>query len=166
MGIIDAMPPDEQEPPRKFYGLKPKEFERLNKVAGEPAQPDLRPDPGIVHTEKERIDLRDILHTAAHGAPLLGNNGPVNRENEVHGVLRENHAAANAAGLNTLAPKPKRRSRRTRDYWIVMIPVNGFFAFWAFGPWANPASFVYGIAGMALFTSGFTWVMFFIMEDY
>jgi hypothetical protein len=160
------MPPDEQDPPRKFYGLKPTEFERLNKVPGEPMPPDHRPDPGIKQTEKERIDIRDILHVAAHGTPVLGNNGPVNRDNEVHAVLRENHAVANAAGLNTLAPKKKKPSRRRRDYWLVMLPVNGFFAWWAFGPWANPVTFVYGLGGMAFFTAGFTWVMFLIVEDY
>jgi hypothetical protein len=31
---------------------------------------------------------------------------------------------------------------------------------------SNPVSLVCGIAGMGLFTASFTWVMFFIMEDY
>jgi hypothetical protein len=160
--------PDESDPPRKFYGLKPKEFERVNAPPRDPQpEQDLRPDPGIARTEKERIDVRDIARIAAHGTPLLdGSNAPANRENEVHGVLRENLAHANAAGLNDVAPLPKRRSRRTRDYLLVAVPVNGFFAFCAFGPLSNPVSLVCGIAGMGLFTASFTWVMFFIMEDY
>jgi hypothetical protein len=81
-------------------------------------------------------------------------------------VLRANLAHANAAGLNDLALKPKRRSRRKRDYWLLLVPINAFFAFWAFGPWANIMTFAYGVGGIILFTGSLTWVMFGVLDDY
>lgn len=81
-------------------------------------------------------------------------------------MLRENLARANAKGANDLGPAPTRKNRRTRDYFIVLIPVNAFFAFFAFGPLANPITFIYGIAGIAFFTVALTWVMFGIMNKY
>jgi hypothetical protein len=159
--------PDEQDPPRKFYGLKPKEFERVNKTPRE--QPaDLRPDPGIVSSDKERIDVRDILRVAAHGTPLLGgSNAPANRPNEVHAVLRENHEVANAAGLNDVSDRPKRPSRRKRDYWLMMIPVTVFCGTTVVltGP-KTPFPFVLSLSALVLFNAGLWWVMWHVMDDY
>jgi len=159
--------PDEPDPPRKFYGLKPKEFDRVNKVPGEPPPPDLRPDPGILPSEKERIDVRDLARMASGTMPMLGNNAPANRDNDVHAVLRENLAVANAAGLNDLAPKPKRRSKRKRDYWLIMIPVTLFFGTSVVltGPDA-PIPFVISLSALVLFNVGLWWVMWHVMEDY
>jgi hypothetical protein len=156
--------PDESDPPRKVYQLKPTEFERVNAPRRDPApdatcSPDSPPDSG-------RIDVRDLIKQGSGSGPALGVNGPVNRDNEVHALLRHNVARDNAAGLNDVAPRPKRRSRRKRDYWLLLIPVNLFFAFAAFGPYANPLTFVYGIAGFILFTISLTWVMWGVMDDY
>lgn len=158
--------PDEADPPRKYYDLKPKEFERVNDVPSAPAPSDFRPDPGIVRNDRNRIDVRDIARQAAFGHPSHYQRQTPQQGNDVHRILRENHAQAKASGLNELTPQPRRTSRRTRDYWIVMIPVNAFFAFLAFGPYANAMTFTYGIGGMAVFTFGLTWVMFFIMDRY
>jgi hypothetical protein len=175
--------PDQPDPPRKFYNLKPKEaIDRVNDApagnaptenppAGNlpPTSPPTEPAPapGLVDWNNKPIDVRELARQAALRGPVLdGTNAPANRENEVHGVLRDNLERANAAGLNDVEPPPPRRSRRTRDYWTLFIPVNGFFAFWAFGPYANPMTFVFGLAGMIMFTLGLTWVMFFIMDDY
>jgi hypothetical protein len=86
--------------------------------------------------------------------------------NEVHEVLRENLDRANAAGLNDVTPPAKRRSRRKRDYWIMMILVCGFFgaALAHFGIATIPG--VYALAGIILFSCSLTWVMWFIMDDY
>jgi hypothetical protein len=159
--------PDDSDPPRKFYQLKSAEFERLNQPPreAEPAEP-TPAKPGAELDPSQRIDVRDLARQANENTPLLGVNSPANRDNEVHAMLRENLAHADAAGLNALKPVKKRSSRRKRDYWRVMLVVNAFFAFWAFGPYANPVTFVYGLGGMVFFTSGFTWVMFLIVEDY
>jgi hypothetical protein len=175
--------PDQPDPPRKFYNLKPKEvIERVNDAPAEnapainPPTGNASPEPiapaspansGLVDWNNKPIDVRELARQAALRGPVLdGTNAPANRENEVHGVLRDNLERANAAGLNEVELPPPRRSRRTRDYWILFIPVNGFFAFWAFGPYANPMTLAFGVGGMILFSIALTWVMFFIMDDY
>ena len=70
------------------------------------------------------------------------------------------------ADLDELTPRPRRISRRKRDYWIVLIPLNAFFGFFAFGPYRNPMTFAFGVGGMIIVTVGLTWVMWFIMDDY
>lgn len=158
---------DDPDPPRKFYQLKPKEFERVNESPRSPDSVPTAADPGIAPAaSQQRIDVRDLARQAARGAPLLGHNAPQNRANEVHAILQDNLQHANAAGLNELAPKPKRRSKRLRDYWVTLIALNGFFLFWIFGPLANGITIVYGSAGIILFSIGFTWVMFFVVDDY
>jgi hypothetical protein len=113
-----------------------------------------------------KIEVRDLLAQAAVPGPVLAQGEKVGVKNEVHGILKENLNIANAAGLNELAPKPKRRSRRTRDFFLVVVPINAFFGFAAFGPYANPVSLSYGIAGIIIATLGLGWVMFFVMDDY
>jgi hypothetical protein len=153
---------DEPDPPRKHYQLKPKEFELLNDPPSAFTPQGHKPDPQI---EGQPIDVREIYQQAQTPGPVL-QKSRVPMANDVHAILAENLARANAAGLNTLKPKPKRRSRRTRDYFLMIVPLNAFFGFAAFGPYANPVTFVYGIGGMALSTVAVTWVMFFIVEDY
>ena len=92
--------------------------------------------------------------------------GRVGAQNQVHAILQDNLAHANAAGLNTLTYKRKRRSRRTRDYFLVTILFDAFFALVAFGPYSNVALMAYGVAGIIITTLGFWWVMFFVMDDY
>jgi hypothetical protein len=156
---------DDADPPRKFFQLKPTEFERVNQApapAADPAAPATRPSEPSAN---QRIDVRDLIKIGAGTAPVLGANAVVNRANDVHAMLKQNLAADDAAGLNQVAPRPKRRSRRKRDFWLLLIPVNLFFGYMAISG-GNAVAFVYGIGGIALFTSGLTWVMWFVMDDY
>jgi hypothetical protein len=95
--------------------------------------------------------------------PTAGGLPPV----DVHEILRDNLARAQAAGLNDLTPTPTRRSRRRRDYWFLLITANLFFGLIAVrsGPGA-PIVFVSALAGMAIVSSALTWVMWFVMDDY
>lgn len=160
---------DEPDPPRKLYSLKPKEFERVNDVIPPPVD---RAIPDTANTTPPlppgAIDVRTLARQAqAPGnLPLLKKHREAGPDIEVHGLLRENLARANAAGANDLSPAPKRKNRRLRDYFLVLIPVNAFFAYFAFGPMANPVTFVYGVAGIAFFSVALTWVMFGIMNKY
>jgi hypothetical protein len=118
---------DQPDPPRKVYGFKPREFERANPARPDASSPDLpAPDPGIAPARDEKIDVQDLIRAGAGIGPALGNNATVNRANDVHAILRQNHAHANATGLNDLKPMPKRRSRRRRDYWLLLAAGNGF----------------------------------------
>lgn len=152
--------PDEPDAPRKFYKFKAAEFERVNDVKrDEPfyeTQPE--PDPGIVPTDKARIDVRDLAR-AAQVTPA-GPTPPPPRTNEVHTLLRNNVARANATGLNDLAEKPRRPSRRKRDYAIAMILGNAVLLV---GTAIMP---IFGVAGLIIYNLGLTWIMWFIMDDY
>ncbi len=96
-------------------------------------------------------------------APADGGPPPV----DVRQILRDNVARAGAAGLNELAPAPARRSRRSRDFWLLLISTNLFFggiAIWV-GP-SVPIPFVSALAGMAFVSAALTWVMWVVMDDY
>jgi hypothetical protein len=154
---------DESDPPRKFYQLKPREFEVVNHHP--PASPPSASIPPTIQPTA-RIDVHDLYRQAGTPGPVLG---PVQKDaakNEVHVILHDNLTRANTAGLNDLAPRPRRRSRRKRDFFIILIPLQAFFVFVAFGPYSNVATMAYGVAGIILSTIGLTWVMFFVMDDY
>lgn len=156
---------DESDPPRVFYTLKPREFERANPP---PAPPPSVPSPGEspVPATSDRIDIRDLYAQAATPVPLLTHGDRSVVRNEVHELLHDNLARANAAGMNDLAPKPRRRSRRLRDYFILVIPLDAFFGFAAFGPYQNVVTLAFGVGGMIVTTLGIGWVMFFVMDRY
>ncbi len=58
-----------------------------------------------------------------------------------------------------------RRSRRKRDYWLVMLLGNAALAALMVAV-PSPAMFVYALSGMVLLSVGLTWVMWFVMSDY
>ena len=153
---------DELDPPRKFYQLKPRTFEVANELSAPPPAAGMPPDP----LQSKRIDVRDLYQQAKTPGPVLALGQQTAARNEVHVILQDNLAHANAAGLNTLTPKPKRRSKRTRDFFIVVIFLDAFFGYAAFGPYSNVALMAYGVAGIIISTVGLAWVMFGVMDDY
>jgi hypothetical protein len=167
---------DDSDPPRKFYGLKPTQFERVNRVPGADVPPpnasadlsSVGPASAVppASAPGAPIDVRALVRQAQTGGPLLRGSQAAGPRNDVHAILRENLDRAEAAGLNAVAPPPRRKSRRRRDYFLLIVPLNVFLAFVAFGPFANPMTFVYGLAGMVLVTAGLTWIMFGVMDDY
>lgn len=62
----------------------------------------------------------------------------------------------------------KRKSRRKRDYWLLMTALNvGFGVVFAYGLLhRNPVLMLYSFAGIVMGSIGITWVMWFIMSDY
>jgi hypothetical protein len=153
--------PDEPDPPRKHYKFKAAEFENVNGVNRDQSlhesQP--QPDPGIVPTDKVRIDVRDIVRAAqipSAATPAPPHPGP----NEVHTILRDNLARADAAGLNDVVPKPPRPSRRKRDYLLSLLIGNAVLLI------ATVISPIFGGAGLIIFNTGVTWIMWFVMDDY
>jgi hypothetical protein len=153
---------DEPDPPRKFYQLKPREFEVVNVPSSglAPGQ-QLRSSP-----PPQKIEVRDLYQQAGTPGPVLAVGEKVAAKNEVHVLLHDNLTRANAAGVNELTYKPKRRSKRTRDYFLVVIPLDVFFGYAAFGHYSNVAMMAYGVAGIIITTLGLGWVMFFVMDDY
>jgi hypothetical protein len=161
---------DEPDPPRKTYGFKPREFDRAN--APRPAAPgdanSPAPDPGITAADAGKIDVNDLIRAGAGMGPQLGSNAVVNRDNEVHGMLRENLKRDVAAGHYDLGVlDDSKRRRRIRNYWIGMVAVNiplGSFAYWIGHGAAIP--FVCALAGMAMLSARMTWETFFLRTHY
>jgi hypothetical protein len=157
---------DESDPPRKFYGLKPTEFERVNapSSASSPPPPpaNLSPDPGPAAAADSScaIDVRELARVASGGGSALGHHATVNRANDVHAILQHNLARANAAGVNKVTPPAPRKSRRQRDYFLSLLVGNVVLVV---GTVINP---VFGGAGLIIFNVGLAWVMWVVMDDY
>ncbi len=140
----------EPDPPRVTYGFKPKEFERLNQPSS------TQPGDG-----NQPIDVRDLARIASRTPPSsVAQTNPPKRENDVHAILRENLAKEKTSGANEIRAMPRRRSRRTRDYIAGMIIGNAVLAV------CTAISPIFGAAGLVIFNCGFTWVVWFVMDDY
>jgi hypothetical protein len=160
---------DDPDPPRRYFQLKPKEFEVVNERVRAPAPGDpAAPDPGPTAVDAGRIDVRDIFRQANTPGPVLGSHAPANKANEVHGVLREKYVRDVATGQYELgALDDSKRRRRIRNYWIAIVALNvplGGFAV-LIGP-KGAIPFVFAIAGMALGTTYLTWQTFFLRTEY
>lgn len=139
---------DEPDPPRRHYQFKEREFERVNPRTGEA-------------TDSAPIDINDLYRSANAQRPgVTPPAKPPPADNDVLAMLRENHARAEAAGLNEITPPPKRKSKRLRDYWLLMLLGNGFLI-----P-AFPMNPVFAGAGLVLFNISVTWIMWVVMDDY
>ncbi len=150
--------PQEPEPPRKVYGFKTAEFEKINN----PAKPG------------EEIHVKEMVQQAATIAPFFGNNGPVNRPNQVHAMMEHNVASANAAGLNEVKIDPHYRSnhqKRVRRFWwfVGLVDVPGVaFVIWMTRQGVNVGTaliFVSVGAGLIFFTTRLAWQTFFMNTD-
>ncbi len=195
---------DPSDPPRKFYRLKPKEFERVNEVpsggAGDEAvraEPDAgpaeaNPNPAAPPPDhgSGRIEVRDLVRLGSAGAPLLGSNQVRTTANDVHTMLAQNEAIADAHGLNAVKPVRKFR-RRKRDFRVLLVGGNLFIPALYLAPnfiayqvqalasrqvpdlWkytvfvlSNPPMFVLPIAIMIFYSGLLVWLMFGVMDDY
>lgn len=162
---------DAPDPPRKHYGFKPREFESANThppMPGRDAAPP-KPDPGIVAADTSPIDVRDLNRVANAGRTPLGKGPAPNKENEIHDVLRENFAVANAAGLNEVKPNPgyvSARQRRQRRLLLVVLLFDvpmGLFA-WYIGP-SQALPFVCALAAIGMITAQQIWHTYFLNTD-
>ncbi len=159
---------DDSDPPRKFYAFKPTEFERANEaprdsIPAVDSQP--APDPGVTPAHRGRIDVRELARIALGGRPALGHNAVANRPNEVHGILRDNLARDNAAGLYNVSLR-QRRSRRLRDYLIVVAVLNAPIGVVAWLSRGEQIVLVLLLSGFVFFNLRFAWHVWAIMDDY
>jgi hypothetical protein len=146
------MEPD--EPPRKNYGFKKREFKRDNA-------------PGAAVPTAKELAILSGQRAPAAPKPGLSAMGPAKADdpNDVYAVLQQNRAVEKKLGLGDVEIK-KVKSRRKRDYWLLVIPSNLLLAIITWQMRGNPFVLVLGIAGIVLVTLGLTWVMWHIMEDY
>ena len=78
----------------------------------------------------------------------------------VHGILAENLKQTLPAEKPLDLRKP--RSRRKRDYWLLMVLGNSPLAV----AFLIPGSFAFALIGCFVFSVMITWIMWFVMSDY
>lgn len=145
---------DETDPPRKHYQLKPKEFEMVNAPSGS-APVDSAP-----------THVRGHIRAANAGIDQPAAPVAAPRQNDVHALLRDNAARAQAAGLNDLPPQRPRSSRRKKDYIFTLILGNGAVIGVVALLGMNVMTMAFGAAGILIVTLGATWIIWFVMDHY
>jgi uncharacterized integral membrane protein len=125
------MEPD--DPPRKKYGFKDREFPRDNApAAGNP-----------LPTAKELAMMAGPVAPTASKAPPEPKAGDPN-DVEIKVI----------------------KSRRKRDFWLVLVGGNLAIigAVWFSG--INVTTVVFGLAGLIVFSIGLSWIMWQVMDRY
>lgn len=83
---------------------------------------------------------------------------------DVSQILQQNLERHKATAPPLDLKKP--RSRRLRDYLLVMGLGNGFFLGSLVVFWGNPVVMAFALGGAMSLSAGVSWVMWFIMSDY
>jgi hypothetical protein len=91
---------------------------------------------------------------------------PTPAANDVYAIRRELREREVAAGMDALAPAPKKKSRRRRDFWLCLIGLNALMIAVTVGSGFNIVVAAYAFSGMVLLSLGLTWTMWFVMDDY
>jgi hypothetical protein len=147
-----AKEPD--DPPRKVYGFKEREFKRDNTPSADSPSPTTK-------------DLAMMSGTPAV-SPLRLKAPPAARPddpNDVYAVLQQNHDTAQKHGLNEVQIK-EIKSRRKRDFWLVLVGGNLAIigAVWFSG--INVITVIFGLAALIVFSIGLSWIMWQVMDRY
>lgn len=147
--------PDESDPPRKVYGFKERAFKRDNAPASAGT-----PTP----TAKELAMLSTA--TAPDRSRAQASATPKEADpNDVFAILRANRAVEDQAGLSDIEIR-EIKSRRKRDYWLLLIGGNLAIIGIVFLSGFNVISAVFGLAGLVLFSLSVTWIMWQVMNKY
>jgi len=98
---------------------------------------------------------------------LLNRKDPAGKgaEHDVHTILKQNRAAEQRQGLDEVTIRPT-KSRRKRDYWLLLFSVNTTIATVGWLGRANVVVVVFTLAGFVIFNLGLAWIMWFVMDDY
>lgn len=178
---------DDEKPSTKHLVLKPKEVAPTDSVArlGDGQAISVQ----LIHRENQLAEEKAAARRKTQtpfplspdaGAPPLS---PVFKPKEivpidppahageeeaiaVPDILLKNQIAEVESGWGRIfLPKKKRISKRTRDFIILVGPLD--LAVVLFMRWSlNSVSFVYGIAAVTFLTSSVAWVMFVVMDEY
>lgn len=80
-------------------------------------------------------------------------------------MLLENRIAEHRSGWWRVKDRKKRRSRRNRDFILIVGGLDLAIAV-LMKTMSNTVSTIFGIAGITLITSTFAWIMFVVNDDY
>jgi hypothetical protein len=130
--------PNEADPPRKCYGFKEASFERLN--APRPEAP-------------------------AVNASSPGETAPPADPNDVFAILQKNRVVEQQAGRDEIQSR-NIKSRRMRDYWLILLPCETVLGTVAWFGRDNPMVWTCAVSGMVLIGAGLTWAMWQVMNKY
>ncbi len=86
-------------------------------------------------------------------------------EHDVFAILQQNRAIEQRKGLGEIEIK-KVRSRRKRDYWLLLIPSVLLLGVITWQSRSNPFFLVCGLTGIVVVALGLTWIMWHVMDDY
>jgi hypothetical protein len=144
------MEPD--DPPPKAYGFKEREFKRDNVRA-----PGAEPLP----TAKELAIMAGPIIASPKGAtgPKAGD------PNDVYAALQHNRAVEKELTGDEIEIR-RIKSRRRRDYWLIMLSSEALLGTITVLGRGNPMTFVCGLAGMVLVGVSVTWIMWQVMDRY
>ena len=148
------MEPD--DPPRKDYGFKEREFKRDNPLASE-----LPPAP----TAKEHAIMAGHVAPTTRKAPPSGGVNRAADPNDVYAVLQQNRAEEKKFGLNEVQIR-ELKSKRKRDFWLMLVGGNLLIIGLVIITGFNVVSVVFGLAGIVMLSLGLTWVMWQVMDKY
>ncbi len=144
------MEPD--DPPPKVYGFKQREFKRDN-ARGSDVPP--------VPTAKELAIMAGPVTASPKGAAGPKPGDP----NDVHVLLQHNRAIEKEFGLDHIDIR-KVKSRRRRDYWLLLVSSELLLGVITWQGRGNPFVFVCALAGMVLVGVTLTWIMWQVMDKY
>jgi hypothetical protein len=145
---------ESDDPPRKVYGFKDRDFKRDNAPAS------AAPPPPTVK-ELAMMAGAPTIDPRHKAAPTAKRDDP----NDVYAVLQQNRQAAAKHGLNEVEIK-KVKSRRKRDFWLIIVGGNLAIigGVWLSG--INVITVIFGLAGLILFSLSVSWIMWQVMDKY
>lgn len=117
------------------------------------------PDPPPQKLTLTKAEFESVNEPTVAGEPL--SHDPMD-------ILRQNRAQEKAAGtvFDQSPPVVKKKSRRLRDYLIILVIVDSLLGYAAISFSHDPYTFVPLVAGFLLFTSAFSWHMLVVIDDY
>ena len=86
-------------------------------------------------------------------------------EHDVFAILQQNRAVEQNDGKDLVEIREV-KSRRKRDYWLLLLPMIGTFALVAWFGRGNQYVLVFSCSAIGLVTVGLTWIMWVVMDNY
>lgn len=145
------MAAQEEDPPRKNYGFKERDFKRDNAVGPAGAPP----------SAKDLAMMAGPVVKSPQGAT-----GPkADDPNDVFAALQHNRAVEQQHGVDQIEIR-KIKSKRWRDYWLMLIGGNLFIVgiVLLLGP--NVVTVMFGFGGVVIFSASLTWIVWQVMGRY
>lgn len=142
----------EEDPPRKVYGFKDREFKRDNAPTGS-----VPPPP----TVKELAMMAGPVIPSPKGAtgPKAGD------PNDVYSALQHNRTIEKMHGGDQVEIR-QIKSKRVRDFWLLLIGGNLLIVGVVVVLGLNPVTVIFGLGGVILFSVGLSWIMWQVMGRY